>query len=223
MQILFLGPPGAGKGTQCKKLAQSLNLPHLSSGDLLRDAVKAGTPAGKAAHQYMERGVLVPDNILMDMFRERLTDISCANGFILDGFPRNLAQAQALDDLLNELHKPLTVVLNLQLPDHLLTERITGRRTCGNKACNAVYHINFAPPKTASHCDVCGADLEQRSDDKEELVKARLKTYREQTAPLIDYYDDKLLLRTVDAEGNQEEIFADILHTLNPPAVPDSV
>lgn len=221
MRILFLGPPGAGKGTQCKRLADKLHVPHLSSGDLLRDAVKAGTPTGVAAKEFMDKGVLVPDNVLIDMFRERLSQKQCANGFILDGFPRNLAQAEALDRMLDEIKQSLSVVLNLQIADHLLTDRITGRRVCSNKSCNAVYHINFAPSKKPGVCDLCGADLYQRSDDKEELVKERLATYHKQTAPLIDYYDKKLLLRTIDAEGDQDAIFADICHTLNPPAVPE--
>jgi adenylate kinase len=222
MRILFLGPPGAGKGTQCVKLADKLGLPHLSSGDLLRAAVNAGTPVGKAANEYMVKGQLVPDNVLIDMFREKLTGKECARGFILDGFPRNLAQAKALDEMLEQIKQPLSVVLNLQIPDHLLTARITGRRTCSNKECAAVYHINYKPSKDGTHCDRCGAPLMQRSDDKEELVKERLHVYNENTAPLIDYYDRKLLLRTVDGNGEENAIFADILHTLNPPAVPNT-
>jgi adenylate kinase len=214
MRILFLGPPGAGKGTQCKKLSESKHLPHLSSGDLLREAVKAGTPVGKSANSYMEKGQLVPDDVLIEMFRERLSGKECADGFILDGFPRNLSQAQALDKMLDEIKAPLCVVVNMQLPDHLLMERITGRRTCPNKSCNAVYHINFHPSKDGKHCDKCGTELVQRSDDKEELVKERLQVYNKNTAPLINYYDERLLLRTVDGEGDENEIFADILHTL---------
>jgi len=222
MRILFLGPPGAGKGTQCKNLSEKLKVPHLSSGDLLRDAVKNGTEVGRLAKSYMDKGELVPDPVLIDMFRERLNSKECANGFILDGFPRNLAQAQALDKMLEEIKQPLIVVLNLQVPDHLLMARITGRRTCPDKQCNAVYHINFKPSPDGKNCE-CGAELVQRSDDKEELVKERLRIYNEQTAPLIDYYDKKLLLRTIDGDGEEQAIFADILHTLTPPAVPDSV
>lgn len=214
MRILFLGPPGAGKGTQCQRLASELKLPHLSSGDLLREAVKEGTPAGLAAKEYMDKGLLVPDKTLIDMFREKLTSPSCKNGFILDGFPRNTTQAKALDELLNELTTPLTTVINLQVPDSLLTERIAGRRNCSNKACARVYHVKFSPAKVPNKCDVCGSELSQRSDDKEELVKARLSTYREQTEPLIDYYDSKLILRTVDGAGDQDAIFADIVKTL---------
>jgi adenylate kinase len=213
--ILFLGPPGAGKGTQCKNLAEKLQVPHLSSGDLLRDAVKAGTAVGLAAKSFMDKGELVPDDVLIDMFRERLQSKTCENGFILDGFPRNLAQAQALDSMLADIKKPLTVVINMQIPDHLLTARITGRRTCPNKSCNAVYHINFKPAKDGKTCDLCGTELIQRSDDKEELVKERLRVYNQQTAPLIDYYDKKLLMRTIDGNGEENAIFADILKSLS--------
>lgn len=214
MQILFLGAPGAGKGTQCKMLARHLDLPHLSSGDLLREAVKSGTPAGVPAKSFMDKGALVPDNILIDMFREKLSSPQCQKGFILDGFPRNVAQAKALDVLLEELDKNLTVVVNLQVDEKLLQERICGRRTCPNKECNAVYHIKFAPPAVENICDLCASQLTHRSDDHKDVVEARLKTYFEQTAPLVDYYDKRLVLRTVDGEGDPDEIFADLLRTL---------
>jgi len=218
MQILFLGPPGAGKGTQCKRLAKHLDLPHLSSGDLLREAVKAGTPAGLSAKSYMDRGVLVPDDVLIAMFREKLYAPECEKGFILDGFPRNVAQARSLDTLLEELNRNLTVVIDLQVDESLIVERITGRRVCTNKECNAPYHVKFAPPKKADVCDLCGSPLMTRSDDKEEVLAPRLKTYNDQTAPLIEYYDSRLLLRTIDGDGDPDEIFADILRTLKVPA-----
>lgn len=211
MRILFLGAPGAGKGTQAKRLAAKLSVPHLSSGDLLREKVKQGTPAGQSAKSYMDQGVLVPDEVLIAMFREKLADDECTNGFILDGFPRNLAQAKSLDRLLSEVKANLDFVINLDVDDALLTERITGRRTCGNKTCAAVFHVKFSPPKREGVCDVCGAELTQRSDDREELVKARLATYKEQTEPLIQYYDEKRLLVTVDGEGDPDEIFQKIL------------
>lgn len=211
MRILFLGAPGAGKGTQCKRLSAKLNSPHLSSGDLLREAVKAGTPAGVEAKEYMDRGVLVPDEVLFKMFGEKLKSKECDHGFILDGFPRNLVQAKTLDQMLWTMNRELTTVINLEVDDSLLTERICGRWTCSNKACAAVYHVKFAPPKVEGKCDLCGSDLSQRADDKEELVKARLNTYREQTQPLIEYYTEKKLLKTVMGEGNQETIFEDIL------------
>lgn len=215
MRILFLGAPGAGKGTQCKRLAAKFNLPHLSSGDLLREAVKQGTPAGVAAKGFMDKGQLVTDGILIDMFRERLSGPSCANGFILDGFPRNIAQAKALDSLLEELSAQLNCVINLEVDDSLLSDRITGRRTCGNKSCAQVFHVKFAPPKKEGICDDCGAELTQRSDDKEDLVAARLKTYHEQTAPLIEYYGGKGNLQTVSGEGEPDQIFEAITTTLN--------
>jgi len=214
MQILFLGAPGAGKGTQCKRLSRHLDLPHLSSGDLLREAVKAGTPAGIAAKAFMDKGALVTDQILIDMFRDKLNAPECKRGFILDGFPRNVAQAKSLDELLNDLNCQLDVVINMQVDDSLLTERITGRRICSNKACNAPYHVKFAPPKNADKCDLCGEALMTRSDDRQELVAARLATYNKETAPLIDYYDKRLILRTIDGDGHPEAIFTDLLKTL---------
>lgn len=214
MRILFLGAPGAGKGTQCKRLAAKLSLPHLSSGDLLREAVKAGTPAGVSAKEFMDKGVLVPDEVLIKMFGEKLSSPDCKGGYILDGFPRNLAQAKSLDELLTSLNSNLSTVINLEVDDSLLTERICGRWTCTNKACAAVYHVKFAPPKAEGKCDVCGSDLSQRADDKEELVKARLNTYREQTEPLIDYYTQKKILVTIQGEGDQDVIFNNILQSL---------
>jgi len=213
MRILFLGPPGSGKGTQCKKLADKLQLTHLSSGDLLREAVAQGTAAGSQAKSYMEAGKLVPVPVLIAMFEEKLADKSVADGFILDGFPRNISQAKSLDQSLQNLKAALDSVLNLQIDDAFLTERITGRRSC--KKCGAVYHVKFAPPKTPDVCDVCGSPLTQRSDDKEELVKKRLETYREQTEPLIEYYDTRHILKTIDAAGDPSEVFSRIMKALN--------
>ncbi len=218
MQLLFLGAPGAGKGTQCKRLARHLAIPHLSSGDLLREAVKLGTPAGKEAKSYMDKGVLVPDPVLIAMFREKLHTAECEKGFILDGFPRNLAQAKSLDELLEEINRKLNAVINVQVSEDLLMERICGRRVCSNKDCATPFHVKFAPPKQDNVCDICGTSLYQRSDDKAELVSERLKTYYDQTAPLIEYYDQRLLLRTVDGDGDPDDIFADILRTLKVPA-----
>ncbi len=214
MQILFLGAPGAGKGTQCKMLARHMDLPHLSSGDLLREAVRNQTPAGQAAKSFMDRGVLVPDNILIDMFREKLHLPECGRGFILDGFPRNVAQAKALDELLEEINRKLTIVVNLQVDEKILTERICGRRICSSKACNTPYHLKFAPPAAENVCDQCGSPLMHRSDDREDLVAQRVKTYLQETEPLIEYYDKRLILRTVDGEGDPDEIFADLLRTI---------
>ena len=215
MQILFLGPPGAGKGTQCKRLSTKFSTPHLSSGDLLREKVKAGTVAGIRAKEYMDKGSLVPDDVLIAMFEEKLQEPECANGFILDGFPRNRAQAEALDTLLKKLRKDLDVVINLEVDEAKLKDRITGRRICSNKACNTPFHVTFSPPKKENTCDVCGSPLYQRDDDKEELVAARLKTYREQTEPLIAYYTQRGVLRTVNGDGNQDDIFQELLKAVS--------
>jgi len=216
MRILFLGPPGAGKGTQSKKLANYLAVPHLSSGDLLRQAVKQNTMAGKEAKSYMDKGILVPDSVLIEMFREKLLSPEYQKGFILDGFPRNVAQARSLNQLLEELDAKLDGVIDLQVDPKLIMERITGRRVCNN--CKSQYHMKFAPPKVPDVCDACGSHLEQRSDDKPELVAQRLDVYNMETAPLIDYYDRQLLMRTVDGAGDPDDIFADILQTLKIPA-----
>ena len=166
----------------------------------------------------MNRGVLVPDKVLIDMFAEKLTGKGSEHGFVLDGFPRNLAQAQALDGLLDKIELPLTAVVNLQVPDALLSDRLVGRRTC--KGCNAIYHVTTKPPTKDGICDGCGAQLAQRADDKEELVMQRLVTYREQTKPLIGYYNARQLLYTIDGTGQVERIFNDILQCLQAPASP---
>jgi adenylate kinase len=217
MRILFLGAPGAGKGTQCKKLSKKCHLTHLSSGDLLREAVKNGTNAGLAAKGFMDKGQLVPDDVLIDLFREKLSAPECASGFILDGFPRNLAQAKSLDELLSDIKANLDVVIDLYTPDEILQERITGRRVCPNKACNEVFHVKYHPPKVEGICDACGTALVHRSDDKAELVKQRLSVYHELTKPLVDFYSAKNLLHKVDGDGEQDDIFAAILKTLKVP------
>lgn len=217
MQILFLGPPGAGKGTQSKFLSAYLNVPHLSSGELLRDAVKRGTSAGEKAKGYMDKGELVPDPVLIAMFNEVLHNPDCSKGFVLDGFPRNLNQAQSLDALLSELGLSLNAVINLQVDPKIVIERIGGRRVCTN--CRTQYHVQFAPPAVPNVCDNCGSPLGHRSDDKPGLIAQRLEVYNQETAPLIEYYDKRLLLRTVDGKGDPDEIFADILRTLEVPEV----
>jgi adenylate kinase len=218
MQILFLGAPGAGKGTQCKRVAKQLNIPHLSSGDLLREAVKAGTEAGIKAKSFMDKGVLVPDQVLIDMFRDKLSSTECARGFLLDGFPRTLVQAEALDELLVSIKKELSVVIDMQVDPSLLTERITGRRSCSNKACATPFHIKFQPPRQEGVCDTCNSPLTTRDDDKEELVAERLKAYNDQTAPLIEYYGKRSLVKPINGEGDPEAIFAQLLKALKVPA-----
>ena len=212
MQILFLGPQGAGKGTQAKKLSEKIDLPHLSSGDLLRQAVADGTPAGTRAKEYMDAGKLVPDDVLIAMFEEKLTGPECRGGFILDGFPRNLAQAKALDGLLVRLNVPLMGAVNLKINDALAMERMTGRRNCPN--CGAIYHIKFTPPKQTDVCDNCAAKLMQRSDDTEAACRKRLEVYHEQTEPLIGYYDGNKILVSVDASAEPQTVFLKIMQTL---------
>lgn len=215
MQLLFLGAPGAGKGTQCKMLAEKKGLTHLSSGDLLREAVKQQTKAGLRAKEYMDGGNLVPDEVLIEMFGEVLSKPDMKQGFILDGFPRNLAQAKSLDELLSKLNLTLSQVINLETTDEILEERITGRRVCPNKECNSVFHIKFKPPKTEGICDNCKTELSHRTDDKPDVVKKRLEVYREQTEPLINYYGKKGLLKSVPGEAAPEAVFDELLKSLN--------
>jgi len=214
MQVLFLGAPGSGKGTQCKKLSAKLNLAHLSSGDLLRAAIKENTPVGQKAKDFMDKGVLVPDPVLIEMFREALALPALKKGFILDGFPRNLSQAESLDNLLTELDMKLNAVIDMDIDTALLEERLVGRRSCPNKVCNNIFHVKFAPPKVADTCDHCGTQLIHRSDDKVEVVSSRLETYKRETAPLIDFYKNKGVLKTLNADNTPEHIFAEILKVL---------
>ncbi|MDM7203042.1 MAG: adenylate kinase [Thermodesulfobacteriaceae bacterium] len=212
MNIVFLGPPGAGKGTQAKILIDRYGIPQISTGDMLREHRAKGTPLGKKAQEYMDKGQLVPDEIILGMVKERLSQSDCEKGFILDGFPRNVAQAEALDALLSELNKKLDFALALIVPDELLVERLTGRRTC--KSCGMMYHIKYKPPKVDGKCDVCGGELYQRPDDNEETVRNRLKVYHESTAPLIDYYKNKGILREIDGSKSIEEITAQLISIL---------
>jgi adenylate kinase len=171
--------------------------------------------AGIRAKQFMDEGKLVPDEVLINMFREKLQTPECAKGFILDGFPRNVAQAEALDKLLAEIRKDLHVVVDLEVDEKLLMDRLTGRRICSNKTCNQPYHVTNIPPKTADVCDLCGSSLMQRSDDKAELVGPRLKTYAEQTKPLIEYYTRRGILKTVNGDGDEEQIFSDLMKAVH--------
>ncbi len=196
MKLILLGAPGAGKGTQAKWISKEYGLPHISTGDILRHNVKEGTELGKEAKKYMDAGGLVPDELIIKMMKERLAQEDCKGGFILDGFPRTINQAEELEKITD-----IDAVLNIHVPFEKLIERITGRRSCPK--CGAVYHIKYNPPKKDNTCDVCGSTLIQRDDDKEETVKKRLETYEKQTAPLIDYYERKGKLITVEG---QEEI-----------------
>ncbi|MFN4132101.1 MAG: adenylate kinase [Caldimicrobium sp.] len=212
MNIVFLGPPGAGKGTQAKILIEKYGIPQISTGDMLREHRAKGTELGKKAQEYMDKGQLVPDEIILGMVKERLSQPDCEKGFILDGFPRTVAQAEALDNLLAEMGKKLDFALALIVPDELLVERLTGRRTC--KSCGMMYHIKYKPPKVEGKCDHCGGELYQRPDDNEETVRNRLKVYHESTAPLIDYYNKKGILKEIDGSKSIEEITAQLISIL---------
>jgi len=212
MNIVFLGPPGAGKGTQAKILIERYGIPQVSTGDMLREHRAKGTELGKKAQEYMDKGQLVPDEIILGMVKERLSQPDCQKGFILDGFPRTVAQAEALDKLLSEMGKKLDFALALIVPDDLLVERLTGRRTC--KSCGMMYHIKYKPPKVEGICDVCGGELYQRPDDNEETVRNRLKVYHEQTAPLVEYYKNKGILREIDGSKSIEEITQQLISIL---------
>jgi adenylate kinase len=207
-RIVFLGPPGAGKGTQAAKLATALHVPHLSTGDLLRAAVAAGTPLGREAQGHMDAGRLVPDDLVLQILNERLARPDASNGFLLDGFPRNLAQAEKLAAI-----TPLDAVLSFELPASLLIERLSGRRTCPQ--CQSVYNLATQPPKVANRCDRDGTELIQRPDDRPEAITTRLAVYAEQTAPLLGYYRKSGLLRPVDATGTPEDVAARVREALH--------
>jgi adenylate kinase len=197
MRTVLLGAPGSGKGTQGELLSQKYAIPQISTGDLLRAAVAAGSQLGKQAKAAMDAGELVSDAIVIGIIKERLTQADAANGYILDGFPRNLAQAQALDEMLTALGQPLQAVILLEVDFEVLMQRLTGRRTC--QACGAIYNIYFSPPREEGRCDKCGSDqLVQRSDDNEETIRNRLQVYQSQTAPLVDYYTAQDKLHRVD-------------------------
>jgi len=203
--LVFIGPPGAGKGTQAKLLSQRMGFLHLSTGDILREAVKKQTPLGINAKEYMDRGELVPDSLIIALIEEHLPE---EGGVILDGFPRTLAQAEALDNMLNAKGKKLSKVLVFEIPDEVLIDRLSGRRVCSN--CGAVYHIKYNPPRRDGICDLCGGTLVQREDDKESVVRNRLEVYRRQTQPLIDFYKKKGIIYNLDATKGVEELFSEI-------------
>jgi adenylate kinase len=212
MNLIFLGPPGAGKGTQASLLSKALNIPQISTGDILRSAVRAGTPMGVRAKSFMDSGSLVPDEVVVGIVEERLKEADCSNGFILDGFPRTVAQADALDVMLVRLSKQIEYVLSMTVNDEELLMRISGRRMC--EKCGKGYHTSFDPPKVVGICDLCGSSLYQRDDDKIETMRKRLVEYYNKTAPLIDYYTGKKILRTISGVGTIDEIQANILRSL---------
>lgn len=212
MKLILLGPPGAGKGTQAKMLTDRFGIPQISTGDILRSAVKEGTPMGVKAKAFMDAGGLVPDEVVVGIVRERLQMSDCAGGFILDGFPRTVAQADALKETLQQLGKNLDAVISLDVDVEALVERLTGRRTC--KACGRGYHVKFDPPKVAGICDVCGGVLIQRADDQEETIRKRLEVYHQQTAPLVAYYRTDSLLTSVDGMREIDTVQQQILSAL---------
>lgn len=212
MNLILLGPPGAGKGTQAQKIVDQYHIPQISTGDILRASVKEHTPLGKKAKGFMDQGQLVPDEIVIGIIEERLKSKECEVGFILDGFPRTIAQAKALKAILERIGKKIDFVLNIQVDSEELIRRLTGRRTC--KECGAMYHVLFHPPKREGVCDRCGGQLYQREDDHEETIRARLREYEKQTAPLIQYYEGEKILQSIQGVGGPEQIFQQIVRRL---------
>ena len=204
MNLIFLGPPGAGKGTQACLLSEALHVPQISTGDILRNAVRAGTPMGVRAKSFMDSGSLVPDEVVVGIVEERLQATDCSSGFILDGFPRTVAQADSLDSMLARLGKQIEHVLSLTVEDDELLTRISGRRMCEN--CGKGYHVIYDPPRASGICDLCGSALYQRDDDKVETMRKRLNEYYQKTAPLINYYSEKMILRPISGIGAIEDI-----------------
>ncbi|MEU4113125.1 adenylate kinase [Kitasatospora sp. NPDC028055] len=205
MRIVLVGPPGAGKGTQAHLLAKTLSIPHISTGDLFRANIGQGTPLGLEAKSYMDAGRLVPDEVTIGMAKDRMLQADAANGFLLDGFPRNLGQAKALDEFLTEQGIKLDGVLDLEVPEDEVVRRIAGRRLCRNDG-GHVFHVDYNPPKVEGVCDECGGELYQRSDDTEEKVRTRLEVYHTETEPIIDYYVQQGLVATISALGKVDEV-----------------
>ncbi len=212
MKIVMLGAPGAGKGTQAIKIAEKYNIPHISTGDIFRANLKAGTELGLKAKVYMDQGLLVPDELTTGLVVDRIQQEDCKNGYVLDGFPRTIPQAECLTAALNDLNDALDFALNIDVPDENIVNRMSGRRACPK--CGATYHIAYAAPKKEGICDSCGETLIQRDDDKPETVQKRLDVYHAQTQPLIDYYENEGILKNVDGTKNLDEVFAQIIEVL---------
>ncbi|MDT9723198.1 adenylate kinase [Paenibacillus sp. ClWae2A] len=212
MNILFMGPPGAGKGTQADVIVKEFGIPHISTGDAFRLAIKQGTPIGMKAKEYMDQGLLVPDDVTIGIVEERLQQPDCREGFLLDGFPRTLSQAEALDGILDRLNSGLDHVINLKVDRNKLLARLTGRRICKN--CGSTYHVVFNPPKQEGICDKCAGELYQRSDDNEESVGTRLDEYINKTAPLLTFYENKGLLRQMNGEQDIDQVSQEIVSLL---------
>lgn len=213
MKIVMLGAPGAGKGTQAKKIAEKYQVPHISTGDIFRANIKQGTELGKKAKTYMDQGLLVPDELVVDLVVDRLQQEDCKNGYVLDGFPRTIPQAESLDAALAKLGQKLDAAIDVDVPDQEIIKRMGGRRAC--VGCGATYHTEFNPPKTADICDVCGEKLILRDDDKPETVQKRLTVYHEQTQALIDYYKAAGVLKSVDGTQELDAVFASVTQILS--------
>ncbi len=213
MKIIMLGAPGAGKGTQAKMIAEKFNIPHISTGDIFRANIKNGTELGKKAKEFMDKGQLVPDELTVEILLDRVAADDCKNGYVLDGFPRTIPQADVLDKELTKLGDKVDFAINVDVPDENIVRRMSGRRAC--LKCGATYHIEHIPPKQEGICDKCGSELVQRDDDKPETVQNRLSVYHEQTQPLIDYYNKKNILKSVDGTKDMQEVFSDIVNILN--------
>ncbi len=212
MKIIMLGAPGAGKGTQAKQIAAKYSIPHISTGDIFRANIKNGTELGKKAKEFMDQGMLVPDELTCDLVMDRIAQDDCANGFVLDGFPRTIPQAEALTHALSQIGQTMDFAIDVDVPDENIVNRMGGRRACLN--CGATYHIVFNPTKTEGICDSCGKETVLRDDDKPETVQKRLCVYHDQTQPLIDYYKNQNILKTVDGTQPMDAVFANIVEIL---------
>ncbi|MDQ0485011.1 adenylate kinase [Guptibacillus hwajinpoensis] len=208
MNLVLMGLPGVGKGTQAEKIVEKYGIPHISTGDMFRAAIKEGTPLGLKAKEFMDSGNLVPDEVTIGIVRERLGKDDCEKGFLLDGFPRTVAQADALEEILSDLEKKLDYVINIAVEEDQLMQRLTGRRVCRN--CGATYHAIFNPPSEEGVCDKCGGELYQRDDDKEETVRTRLEVNKQQQQPLLTFYEGKGYLKTIDGNKDINEVFEDV-------------